>query len=279
MRSIHRAKVDGWHMKSFGHSSAKHWPPEMKKTTARPTIAPGKKTKPLLLGFVPLTDCAPFVMARELGLFAKHGLHVVLKRELGWATIRDKIIYGELDAAHAVAGIGFAATFGLGSIPCPCVTGLVLNLHGNAITLSRELWESGVRDAKTMREAIVKSRGRKVFTLGAVFPFSSHNFLLRQWLAGGGIDPDRDVRIVVVPPPQMVANLEAGHLDGYCVGEPWNSVAVQSHAGWIAATSSELDSQHPEKVLMVRDDFAAKRSEEHVALVAALIEACEFCDQ
>jgi ABC-type nitrate/sulfonate/bicarbonate transport system substrate-binding protein len=102
---------------------------------------------------------------------------------------------------------------------------------------------------------------------------------LRRWFASHGIDSERDVRIVVVPPPQMVANLKAGHLDGFCVGEPWNSVAVQSRAGWIAATSSELDALHPEKVLMVRGDFAAKRSEEHVALVAALLEACEFCDQ
>lgn len=279
MRSIHRAKVDGWHVKSFRHPQAAQWPPTMTKRNTRPAIASGKKPKPLRLGFVPLTDCAPLVMARELGLFAKHGLHVVLKRELGWATIRDKIIYGELDAAHSVAGIGFAATFGLGSIPCPCVTGLVLNLHGNAITLSRELWESGVRDAKTLREAVVKSRNRKVFTFGAVFPFSSHNFLLRQWLAGGGIDPDRDVRIVVVPPPQMAVNLEAGHLDGYCVGEPWNSVAVHREIGWCAATSAQLAPGHPEKVLLVRRRFAEERASEHLALVAALLEACAFCDR
>jgi len=112
-----------------------------------------------------------------------------------------------------------------------------------------------------------------------VFSFSSHRHLLRSWFAAQGIDPERDVRIVVVPPPQMAVNLKAGHLDGFCVGEPWNSVAVQSHAGWIAATSSELDPLHPEKVLMVRSDFATKRNEEHVALVAALMEACEFCDQ
>jgi ABC-type nitrate/sulfonate/bicarbonate transport system substrate-binding protein len=237
-------------------------------------------THPVLrLGFVPLTDCAPLVMAQELGLFHKYGLKVELSRELGWATIRDKIIHRELEAAHALAAMPVAATLGLGSIISDCLTALVLNLNGNAITFSNDLWKRGVRDGKTLREEIIRSRREKTFTFGVVFPFSSHRHLLRRWFMAHGIDPERDVRIVVVPPPQMVVNLKAGHLDGFCVGEPWNSVAVQSRAGWIAATSSELDARHPEKVLMVHGDFAAKRPEEHVALVAALLEACEFCDQ
>jgi ABC-type nitrate/sulfonate/bicarbonate transport system substrate-binding protein len=217
-------------------------------------------------------------MAHELGLFRKFGLNVTLSRELGWATIRDKIIHGELEAAHAVAGMPVAATLGLGSIPCDCFTALVLNLHGNAITLSNELWKRGVRDGKTLREEINRSRRDKVFTFGVVYPFSSHNFLLRDWLTAAGIHPDRDVRIVFVPPPQMVANLKAGNLDGFCVGEPWNSVAVQSRVGWCVAASAELAPGHPEKVLMVRRDFAEKRDEQHLALVAALLEASEFCD-
>ena len=233
----------------------------------------------LRLGFVPLTDCAPLVMAQELGLYKKFGLGIELSRELGWATIRDKVIHRELDAAHALAAMPIAATLGLGSIPCDCLTALVLNLNGNAITLSNDLWKRGVRDGKTLREEILRSRREKTYTFGVVFPFSSHRHLLRHWVTLHGIDPERDVRIVVVPPPQMVANLKAGNLDGFCVGEPWNSVAVQSRAGWIVATSSELDTLHPEKVLMVRADFAAKRSEEHLALVAALLEACEFSDQ
>jgi ABC-type nitrate/sulfonate/bicarbonate transport system substrate-binding protein len=232
----------------------------------------------LRVGFVPLTDCAPLVMAQELGLYKKFGLNVVLSRELGWATIRDKVIHRELDAAHALDAMPVAATLGLGSIACDCLTALVLNLNGNAITLSKDLWKRGVRDGKTLREEIIRSRREKTYTFGCVFPFSSHRHLLRRWFAGHGIDPDKDVRIVIVPPPQMVANLKAGNLDGFCVGEPWNSVAVQSRAGWIAATSAELAALHPEKVLMVRADFAASRREEHIALVAALLEACEFCD-
>ena len=160
-------------------------------------------TKPLRVGFVPLTDCAPLVMAQELGLFAKYGLSVTLSRELGWTTVRDKIIYGELHAAHALAAMPFAATLGLGSMKCDCLAGLVLNLNGNAITLSRDLWLRGVRDAKTLREEIDRGQGKKIYTFGVVFQFSSHNFLLRQWLAAGGIDPDRDVRIVIVPAPAM----------------------------------------------------------------------------
>lgn len=210
-------------------------------------------------------------------MYRKYGLRVTLSRELGWATIRDKIIYGELDAAHAVAAMPVAATLGLGSIPCECLTALVLNLHGNAITLSNELWRRGVRDAVTLREEILQSRGRQTFTFGVVHSFSSHNFLFRNWLSAAGIQPDRDVRIVVVPPAQMNANLKAGHLDGFCVGEPWNSMTVEARTGWVVATSAELAPDHPEKVLMVRRDFAEKRAEQHTALVAALLEACEYC--
>jgi len=261
---------------ALNHQAAAEKPRRVNKKTHM-TKMPVTQRK-LRVGFVPLTDCAPLVMAHELGLFRKFGLNVTLSRELGWATIRDKIIHGELEAAHAVAGMPVAATLGLGSISCDCLTALVLNLHGNAITLSNELWKRGVRDGKTLREEINRSRREKTFVFGVVYPFSSHNFLLRDWLAAAGIHPDRDVRIVVVPPPQMVANLKAGNLDGFCVGEPWNSVAVQSRVGWCVAASAELAPGHPEKVLMVRRDFAERRDAEHVALVAALLEACEFCD-
>lgn len=237
----------------------------------------GRRT--LRLGFVPLTDCAPIVVAQELGLFKQFGLQVRLSCELGWATVRDKIVHGELDAAHALAAMPFAATLGLGSAAVECLTALVLNLHGNAITLSSDLWNRGVRDGHSLREAVQAARNEKVFTFGVVFSFSSHRHLLRKWLSIHGIDPERDVRIVVVPPPQMAMNLKAGNLDGFCSGEPWNSVAVDSGSGWIAATSAELDPGHPEKVLMVRRDFAERRSEDHLALVAALKAACEFCEQ
>ena len=246
----------------------------MRKTPQHSTISRG----PLQLGYVPLNDCAPLIMARELALFAKHGIEVDLRREVGWATVRDKIIYGELDAAHAPAGMVVAASAGLGSIRVDCLTGLVINLNGNAITLSRSLWEKGVRDGDTLRKEIERTRGAQKLVFGVVFPFSSHNFILRSWLKRSGINPDADVQIVVVPPPQMFPNLKAGNLDGYCAGEPWNSLAVTTRAGFVAAAGSEISNRHPEKVLMVRSDFAEARESEHLALVAALAEACLFCD-
>jgi ABC-type nitrate/sulfonate/bicarbonate transport system substrate-binding protein len=233
--------------------------------------------RPLQLGFVALSDCAPVVMAGELGLFAKYGIDVELHREVGWATIRDKVIYGELDAAHAPAGLVVAASCGLGSVQAECLTGLVMSLHGNAITLSSDLWERGVRDGKTLRHEI--THGRRLYTFGVVHPYSAHSFLLRNWLCTHGIQPERDVQIVVVPPAQVHANLKAGHLDGYCVGEPWNSLAVLSKTGWCVATSEELAPRHPEKVLMVRRDFAERSEREHLALIAALTEACAFCQR
>lgn len=233
------------------------------------------RPRPLKLGFVSLCDSAPVVMAAELDLFSQYGVQVELHREVGWATIRDKIIYGELDAAHAPAGLVVAASCGLGSIQCECVTGLVFNLNGNAITLSEELWKRGVRDGKTLRDQILNSSQPRVF--GVVHSYSSHSFLLRNWLREHRILPDRDVRLVVVPPAQVHPNLKAGHLDGYCVGEPWNSLAVLSGAGWCAATSEDLAPRHPEKVLMVRRQFAERSEAEHLALIAALLESCRFC--
>jgi ABC-type nitrate/sulfonate/bicarbonate transport system substrate-binding protein len=245
----------------------------------QPHVTKRSATKQLRVGFVPLVDCAPVVMARELGLFAKCGLDVTLSREIGWASVRDKIIFRELEASQAVAGMVVAATRGLGSIPCECVTGLVLNLHGNAITISNELSRRGVRTAAELRRAIEEDRGRRAYTFGVVFSYSSHMFLLRQWLKSGGIDPDRDVHLAVVPPPLMFTNLVAGHLDGFCVGEPWNAVTAQAGAGVRVATSRQLAPLHPEKVLMVRADFADERAEEHGRLIAALLEACAWCDE
>src|SRR4051812_7865125 len=235
--------------------------------------------RPLRVGYVPLNDAAPLIMAQELGIFAKYGVEVELSREFGWATIRDKGLYGELDAAHAVAGLVFAATLGIGCVARPCVTGLVLNLHGNAITLSNELRAHGVHDAATLRREVERTRGKRRMIFGVASLYSSHNFVLREWLRRAGIDPVSDVEIVTVPPPQMHDNLRAGNVDGYCVGEPWNSLAVMRRTGWCVATSAELAPRHPEKVLMTRATFAAQRPAEHTALMAALLEACAFCDR
>ena len=246
--------------------------------TVRQAVSPPNEGV-IRIGFVPLCDCAPVVMAHELGLFQAHGLRVELSREVGWATIRDKIVLRELEAAHAPAAMVLGISLGIGSFKVPCATGLVLNLHGNGVTLSKQLWNDGVRDAATLRDFVRSRHKVPSLTFGVAFSCSSHNFLLQKWLRGAGLEPERDVNIVVVPPPQMAANLKARNLDGYCVGEPWNSLAVIQRAGWVVALSPDIAPRHPEKVVLVRTEFAESRADEHERLVAALIQACEFCQR
>lgn len=236
--------------------------------------------RPLRLGFLPLIDASPLIVAQELGLFARHGVRVELRREIGWATIREKIIYGELDAAHAPAPMLWSAQLGLGCPACDVLTALVLNLNGNAITLSRALWDAGVRDAASLGDHVRTQRNtREPLTFGMVFPFSSHHLLLREWLRTAGLDPDREVRLVVVPPAQMFRNLNARTIDGFCAGEPWNTLAVREGAGWCPTWSGAQQPGHMEKVLMVTRRFAETRADEHGRLVRALAEAATWCDE
>lgn len=244
--------------------------------TSRSSLA---RAATLRVGFIALTDAAPLIVALEHGHFARHGLKVDLRREVGWATIRDKVIYGELDAAHALAPLLWAAQLGLGCGATDVCTGLVLSMHGNAITLSSRLRAEGVVDEATLRAEALRRRGENKLTFGIVYPHSMHHLLLRQWLGAARIDPDRDVRIAIVPPAQMFRNLAAGTLDGYCSGEPWNTLAVQEGAGWCPALSATLAPGHVEKVLMVRTQFAAKQPAEHAALLAATAEAAAWCDE
>ncbi|MBL9198867.1 MAG: ABC transporter substrate-binding protein [Opitutaceae bacterium] len=237
------------------------------------------RSRPLRLGWVSLTDAAPLVAAQEQGFFARHGLHVELRREIGWATIRDKVIYGELDAAPAPAPMLWSVQLGLGCPPCDALTALVLSLNGNAITLSRALWEAGVRDGASLRDYARTRRARQPLTFGVVFPFSSHHLLLSEWLRSAGLDPANDVRIVVVPPAQMFRNLAAHTIDGFCAGEPWNTLAVREGAGWCPAWSAALRPGHVEKVLLVTQRFAETRATEHAAIVRALAEAALWCDE
>jgi ABC-type nitrate/sulfonate/bicarbonate transport system substrate-binding protein len=238
-----------------------------------------RRRKPLQVGFLPVNDCAPLAVAHELGLFAKYGVAVELRREHSWKTIHDKIIHLNLDAAHVPGMLPFLINLGLTPEKKPCVAGLVLSLQGNAITLSRELWLRGVRDAASLREQLFAERGKRTYSFGVALPYSSQYFLLRQWLKSGGIDLHGPVRIVMAPPEELFPLLKLGYLDGYCAGEPWTSVAVQAGVGVCVGTSASLAPLHPEKVLMVREDFAEKHAEEHERLIAALLEACAFCDQ
>jgi nitrate/nitrite transport system ATP-binding protein len=231
------------------------------------------------IGFVPLTDCAPLVVAKEMGFFQKHGLEeVTLSREPSWKAIAEGVSSKRLDAAQMVAGMPLALTLGMGGkTPIPVVTGLVLSRNGNAITMSKRLYESGVRTLADFKGAIVADPDR-VHTMATVHPASMHNLILRYWLASADIDPDRDVNLTVIPPPQMVATLKAGNIDGFCVGEPWNTHAVKENIGFVVANDLDLWVGHPEKVLGVREDWANQYPQTHLALVKALMEACEYCD-
>lgn len=243
-----------------------------------PTIRTSKRRTVTRLGFVSLVDAAPFFVAEDNGYFTKHGLNVILNREVGWATIREKILYGELEAAHSICPMPVAASLGVNSIAIPCVSGMILNRGGNAIILSHDLWKRGVHDAASFKQDIANRRHFRKYILATVFPCSTHAFILRDWLRTAGIDSETDVQLVTLPPSQMCRNLAAGTIDGFCAGEPWTSVAISQEIGWSPATSVDIAPNHPEKALMVKEEFAYQHHEEHLAIIAALYEACAYCD-
>jgi len=230
------------------------------------------------IGYVPLVDAAPLLVAEALGLYSRKGVAVSLSAELGWGSIREKLVYGELEAAHAPGPLLFSILLGTHSRACGVTTDLVLSLQGNAITLSRRFWDRGVRDAHTFR-VLVRGEAPHKPVFAVVARFSSHHFLLRNWLRSAGVDPERDVRIVVLPPPLVVEHMQEGQIDGFCAGEPWNSAAALSGEGWVVATSMSLAPKHPEKVLLVRNEIFYRQPDGYSALRNALLEAGRFCDE
>lgn len=234
---------------------------------------------PLRLGFLPLTDAAPVIVAERRGLFAQHGLKVQLQREVGWATIREKVIYGEFDAAHAPAPLLWSTRAGLDCAPCDVVTGLVLSVGGHGVTLSRALWDAGVRDAASIVPYLRDRRRRLPLTFGVSSPYSATHLTLLSWLKAVGVNASKEVRIIVVPPAQMVRNLAAGTVDGYCASEPWNRLALRDGAGWCPGWQANPSTGLAEKVLLTTARFAKDRANEHRMLIAALAEACVWCDE
>ncbi len=244
---------------------------------ARPAARSGRHAGAFRIGYVPLVDAAPLVVAQSLDLFTKAGLNVHLSRELGWGSIREKIVYGELDAAHAPGGLLYSILLGTHSRACAVSTDLVLNLQGNAITLSRRLWQKGVRDGETFRRTVRSERPRKP-TLAVVSPFSSHHFLLREWLRSIQLNPADDVRIVILPPPLVADHMREGLIDGFCAGEPWNSAASLVGDGWVIATSGMIAPLHPEKVLLTRNEVIHRHPDVYEQVRGVILEACRFCD-
>ena len=249
------------------------------------------------VGFIPLIDCAPVLFAEVLGLYERHGLDVELLREVSWSNIRDKLAVGLLDAAHMLSPMPLATTLGIDSVDVPMIAAMTLHLNGNSITLSNALWREiedaapeyvgdhrptgAPLDARALAAVVARRarEGRPPIALASVFTYSSHNHLLRLWLASGGIDPDRDVRLTVVPPPHMVAHLSGGTIDGYCVGEPWNQQSASLGIGRIAASSRQIWDSMPEKVLGTTEAWAQRNPKTLIALVKAIIEACAWLDE
>ena len=249
-------------------------------------------TAPLRIGFIPLVDAAALIVAVDKGFTKAEGLDVTLVREVSWSNVRDKLNIGLFDAAHLLAPVAIASSLGLGHIKVPISAPFNLGLNGNAITISPALHADLMGElegdrfdpmatANALARVVAKRRkaGAEPVTFGMTFPFSTHNYQLRFWMAAGGVDPDEDVRLVVLPPPYMVDSLASGQVDAFCVGAPWNSVAVDLGVGHILHFVSDILVRAAEKVLAVRQSWSEKNPEILAALIRAASRAAEFIEQ
>ena len=249
-------------------------------------------TIPLRIGFIPLCDAAALIVAVDKGFAAAEGLEVTLVREVSWSNVRDKLNIGLLDAAHLLAPVAIASSLGLGHVKVPIAAPFTLGINGNAITVSKALHAAILHQIDgdrfdPMATALALARvvaerakiGAEPLTFAMTFPFSTHNYQLRFWMAAGGVDPDEDVRLVVLPPPYMVDSLANGHVDAFCVGAPWNSIAVDQGVGHILHFASDILARAAEKVLAVRQNWAEKNPEILASLVRAVARAAEYVEQ
>lgn len=249
-------------------------------------------TTQLRIGFIPLVDAAALITAVDKGFTAAEGLDVTLVREVSWSNVRDKLNIGLFDAAHLLAPVAIASSLGLGHVRVPIAAPFNLGLNGNAITVSPALHAALMAEldgdrvdpmatSRALARVVAKRRqsGAEPLTFGMTFPFSTHNYQLRFWMAAGGVDPDEDVQLVVLPPPYMVDSLANGHIDAFCVGAPWNSIAVDLGIGHILHFVSDILLSAVEKVLAVRQTWSEAHPDVVAALVRAHLRAAEFIEQ
>jgi nitrate/nitrite transport system substrate-binding protein len=239
------------------------------------------ETPKVRIGIIALTDCSSIVMAHELGLFKKYGIESTISKEASWAAIRDRLTLGENQATHMLYGMPYASTMGLlGSPKMPMVIPFCLNRNGQAITLDKRLRDQGVRSPAQLKPLVdeAKQAGNPL-TFAMTFPPGTHAMWIRYWLASGGIHPDRDVTLITIPPPQMVANMKVGKMQGFCVGEPWNARAIADGIGFTVMTTQQLWKDHPEKVLAFTAEFADRNPNTVRAILRALLESSQFIDQ
>src|SRR5215467_8874498 len=236
--------------------------------------APEKKE--VKVGFIPLTDCSSVVMASVMEFDKKYGIKITPSKEASWAGVRDKLVNGELDASHVLYGLIYGVQMGIGGPKKDMNVLMNLNHNGQAFTLSRKLYDKGVKDGASLRDLIHKEKAE--YTFAQTFPTGTHAMWIYYWLAAHGIHPFNDVKTIVVPPPQMVANMRVGNMDGYCVGEPWNYRAIMDKIGFTANTTQDLWKDHPEKTLGTTAEFVQKYPNTSRAMTAAVIEAGRWID-
>ncbi|PUA16462.1 nitrate transporter [Glaciimonas sp. PCH181] len=228
------------------------------------------------IGFIPLTDCASVVMASVLGLDKKYGIKIVLSKEASWAGVRDKLSNGELDAAHVLSGLIYGVQMGIGGQKKDMAILMGLNNNGQAITLSKKLADKGAIDGASL--AKLMATDKREYTFAQTFPTGTHAMWLYYWMAANGINPMKDAKVITVPPPQMVANMRVGNMDGFCVGEPWGHRAIVDGVGITAITTQEIWKDHPEKVLGTTAEFVKNNPNTCRALVAAVLDASKWID-
>ena len=241
---------------------------------AQGSDAPEKKE--VKIGFIPLTDCASIVMASVLGIDQKYGVKIIPSKEASWASIRDKLLSGENDMTHLLYGMAYGINNGVGGPKKDMNVLMTLNHNGQALTLSKKIADKGATDLAGL--AKLMQTDKREYTFAQTFPTGTHAMWLYYWLASGGIDPLQGAKVITVPPPQMVANMRVGNMDGFCVGEPWNHRAIIDGIGVTAETTQGVWKDHPEKVLGVTAEFAKQNPNTCRAVTAAIIEASKWID-
>lgn len=251
--------------------------------------AAGPETNKAALGYIALTDSAPLIIAKEKGLYAKYGMpNVDVLKQASWGATRDNLVLGSasngIDGAHILSPLPYLMTAGKvtqNNIPVPMSVLARLNFDCQGISVAKEYADLKLgTDSSALKEAFAKKRAAgKEVKVAVTFPGGTHDLWMRYWLAAGGIDPDKDVATIVVPPPQMVANMKVGTMDAFCVGEPWNEQLVHQDIGFTACTTGELWFRHPEKALGMRTDWVETNPKSAEALLMAVMEAQQWCDK
>ncbi len=236
--------------------------------------APEKKE--VKIGFIPLTDCASVVMASVLGLDEKYGIKIIPTKEASWAGVRDKLVSSELDMAHVLYGLIYGVHLGTAGPKKDMAVLMSINNNGQAISLSKALANKGAVDGPSL--AKLMSKEKREYTFAGTFPTGTHAMWMHYWLAAAGINPLTDAKLITVPPPQMVANMRVGAMDGFCVGEPWNHRAIMDGIGITANTTQDIWKDHPEKVLGTSADFVKKYPNTTRAVMMAVLEASRWID-